>query len=145
MVTSISNVGFSPASTNSSCISTRFAPMDEEQQHILFRPSWRQKEEAKKVEEKIENMDEGSRIVVSDPNNHRPDGFSTEYAKNDKLIITKVGEDKYQVVVTDARPGANYIVEPKKKVYVVSGDQLDQYLEKGKPMSKKNPVLYSLA
>lgn len=144
MVTSVSNVGFAPASTNSSWVSTRLAPT-EDQDHIMFKPSRQQKEEAKRIKQQIDNMEEGASITVSDPNNNPSDRIQTESKKSDKLIITKIGEDKYQVVVTSADPRASYIVAPKKETYIVSGDELGQYVESGKSMSKKSPVLFTLA
>ncbi len=144
MVTSVSNVGFAPTSTNSSIVSTRFAPT-EDFHNIMLKPSWQQKEEAKRIKEEIDNMEEGASITVSDPNNNPSDMIKTESKKSDKLIITKIGEDKYQVVVTNADPRVSYLVAPKQETYIVSGDELGQYIENGTSMSKKSPILCTLA
>jgi len=144
MVTSVSGVGFSPTNKNFSGVSTTFAPT-EIPESIMFRPSWQQKEEAKRIKKQIDNMEEGASITVSDPNNNPSGSVTTESRKSDKLIITKVGEDKYQVVVTSADPRASYIVAPKQETYIVSGDELGQYVERGTSMSKKSPILCTLA
>ncbi len=96
-----------------------------------------------KITQSIHELEKGDTITISDPNNSSGGCFGTP--ENNRMIITKIGDDKYKVKITSRLPNATYITAPKEKTYIVSEKELSQYIKYDKSMEKFNPTICTFA
>ena len=120
-----------------------FAPTESSRPKMPQLPDFNKKTKTDQAKESVENLEKGDTITISDPNNSSGGCFGIP--EKNRLIITKIGDDQYKVVVTDKDPNASYLNAPKEKTYIVSEAELSKYITNDEPMEKNNPTICTFA